>query len=296
MTRSPPVEFGGLKSLSHRAVLPVFFVGMGFVGGACEEGQTPTAMAPTPPPVAPAPPPEPEPPAVTVSFVDESKQVVEGETTEILVALSGAVVSRLLRIQVAVEQETVVDTDYELLTPVLEIPASGMSDRTTTITFKALEDIDFAEGDETLWLSLRAPDQSDIAFGPRLAVTINDAGVSPCDGIRVRVEPPTQTPSHGAVRTQLTIVSDMRSGAVAADWLGPYQDYQGQALGRRIQNQFNLVVEDWSLRVEGATSHQKITIWWNPEEEFGLRFRSSNDACSNEPVLTCTGAACELRR
>ena len=237
----------------------------------------------------------PPPPPVKVSFVEESERVTEGETIEIKVAVSGEA-GEPLRILVAAEQDTVVDADYELLTSVLEIPPSGVSDATATITLRALEDDYFAEGDETLWLRLGTPQESDVEFGPRLALTIDDAGVSPCDGIRVRVDPPTEFPGGGGVvQTRLTLVSDIGAQTVAADWVGPYDDYREQVSRGVSQNQFNLVVEDWSFRTEGVTSHQQITFKWNPEEEFGLRFRSRDGACAGGPVLACTGAGCEMR-
>ena len=289
------MEFDELKSVTVRAVLPGLFVGIGFLVVACDDGQLPTT-SPTPPVVA-TPPPAvvSPPPAASLSFSESVARLTEGEAAEILVVLSGGDASGPLRIEVVAEPDTASDGDYELVTAVLEIPRSAASPTTATVAFRALEDTLFAEGDETLLLRLKPPADSNVEFVRPLPITILDAGVSPCNGVRVRVEPPTLTSPGGAVRTQLTLVSDLRAGTVAADWIGPYQDYQGQALGRRIQNQFNLVVEDWSVRVEGATSHQQITIWWNPEEEFGLRFRSSDGACSNEPVLACTGAACEMR-
>ena len=52
-----------MKSLTGRAVLPVLFVGIGFVVVACKDGQAPTT-SPTPPPAEPAP----QPPAVPVGL------------------------------------------------------------------------------------------------------------------------------------------------------------------------------------------------------------------------------------
>ena len=278
-------------SRTAKAVLPIVFACLGFVVGACEEGQIQTT-SPTAPPAPPQP--DPPPPPVLVSFVEESIRVTEGETIEIPVALSGGDVRRPFRIQIAAEEDSVVDADYVLVTPVLEIRPSGASGTTTTIVFRALDDEQFAEGDETLWLRLEVVGESSVEVGPRLAVTIDDAGVSPCTGIRVRVEPPTEL-SSGAFQTQLTLVSDIRSGAVAADWIGPYADHRGQALGRVFQNQFNVLVKDWSFWMEGATSHQQITFEWNPEEVFGLRFRSSDVTCAGQPTLACSGDSCEMR-
>ena len=271
--------------------------------GACEDGQFPTA-SPTAPPVSPPTPP------ITVSFVEESKRVTEGETIEIQVAVSGHA-SESVRIQVIAEQDTVVDADYELLTPVLEIPPSGVAGRTTTITFRALEDVYFAEGDETLWLRLGTPEESDVEFGPRLAVTIDDVGVSPCSGIQLRAEPPAITDvarvrvrdgSSREIRsatTRFTVTSGSDAETVALYWIGPYRDFDlffSPVFNAGRTAPLHVALLNWGLQMDGLTLRHEMDVEWLADETIGLRFRSASKVCIGEPIASCIGSGCELQR
>ena len=135
---------------------------------------------------------------------------------------------------------------------------------------------------------------------------IDDAGVSPCAGIRVSGEPVSsdvfrdygRSPERsGAVNVRLMFESDSRARAVAMDWIAPYDDYRFVDPERRAPDaEFNVVVEEWSYSIEGSTARQTMTVVWNPEEQLGLRFRSRDGTCTGEPTLVCTGAGCEFRR
>ena len=235
--------------------------------------------------------------------------MAEGQTAEIPVRWSGSSGSAL-RIGVAVRGGSATGEDYELLTADFEIPKSAASG-TAAVSLRALEDELFAEGDETLSLELSAPAGTSVQFGGDLAVSIEDAGVSPCTGIRVAAEPPllrdrlerrtTVQPSETAT-TVFTLVSGPGSEAVALDWIGPYRDYDlgswNPSNRPRVvspTNLFDVVVANWSFQPEESAIRHEFEVEWLSELEIGLRFRSADGACIGEPVAVCTGGGCELR-
>ena len=259
-------------------------------------------------PAAPAAPSTPQ-ASITVSFAEEAARVVEGQTAEIPVRWSGSSGSAL-RIGVAARNVSATGDDYELLTADFQIAPSAAGG-TTTVSLRALEDEFFAEGDETLSLELSAPAGAAVRLDGGLEVAIEDAGVSPCDGIRIRAEPlslqdrwrpgSTEQPSETA-RSRFIVVSGPGSEAVSLDWIGPYRDYDLASWNpsfrpRRVNptNLFHAIVENWSFHAEGSAVQHEIHVEWLSELELGLQFRSADGACTGEPVAACAGGGCELR-
>ena len=250
-------------------------------------------------------------PSFTVSFVESAARLVEGETAEIPVRWSVGSPGRALQIGVTAQDQTTTADDYQLSSESFEIPQSAASG-TAVVSLRALEDELFAEGDETLSLRLVVPSGAAVQLGGNLDISIEDAGVSPCAGIRIRAEPPwlrdyweegsTLQPSETAT-TRFIVVSGTGSEAVSLDWIGPYRDYDLGSWNppfrtRRVNptNQFHAILEDWSFRLEEATLRHEIQVEWLSELELGLQFRSADGACVGKPVAACTGAGCELRR
>ena len=248
-------------------------------------------------------------PSLAVSFVEGAARLAEGETAEIPVRWSGGSPGSALQIGVTAQNQTTTDDDYELLSASFEIPPSAASG-TAVVSLRALEDELFAEGDETLSLQLVAPSGAAAQVGGNLDISIEEAGVSPCAGIRIGAEPPsrqdrregtTLQPSETA-RTRFIVVSGPGSEAVALDWIGPYRDYDlsswNPSFRRRTVNSstlFHVVLENWSFDLEESTLRHEIHVEWLAELEVGLRFRSADGACAGEPVAACTGGGCELR-
>jgi hypothetical protein len=249
-------------------------------------------------------------PSLAVSFVEDAARLAEGETAEIPVRWSGGSPGRALRIGVTAQNQTTTDDDYELLSASFEIPQSAASG-TAVVSLRALEDEMFAEGDETLSLQLVAPSGAAVQVGGNLGISIEEAGVSPCAGIRIGAEPPSRQDSweEGATlqpsetaRTRFIVVSGPGSEAVALDWIGPYRDYDlsswNPSFRRRTVNSstlFHVILENWSFDMEESTLRHEIQVEWLAELEVGLRFRSADGACAGEPVAACTGGGCELR-
>lgn len=291
--------------LGSRMIALALTAGMGVAGCGGDSGGASTPS--TPPTSAP---PTPQPSGLTVSFVEATAVLVEGETAEIPVRWSGGSSSVALQIGVAAQNQTAADEDYELLSESIAIPPSAASG-TANVSLRALEDGLFAEGDETLVMQLVAPSAA-VQVGGNLEVAIEDAGVSPCTGIRIAAEPPslrdlwrageTEQPSETAM-TRFVVVSDTGSEAVALDWVGPYRDYDlsswNPSFRRRNVNSstlFHVVLADWSFHPEESALRHEFQLEWLSNLEVGLRFRSADGACTGEPVAACTGAGCELRR
>ena len=270
--------------------------GFGLIG-CNEQGGAPAPSTPTPAS------------SLSVSFVGSAFGLVEGETADIPVRWSGA--AGALRVGVLAQNQTTSDDDYELLSAGFEIPASSASG-TAAVSLRALEDALFAEGDEIVSVRLVAPSGSAVEVGGSIEVRIEDAGVSPCAGIRISAEPPslhnlweedaTEQPSETAM-TRFTVVSGPGSEAISLDWIGPYRDYDlrswNPTFRRRNVNSSTLlhtVIAEWSLDADASTVRHEMDLEWLAELEIGLRFRSADGACTGEPVAACTGAGCELRR
>ena len=287
-----------------RTIALLWALGLGVAGCGGDQGGAPTTSAP---PAAPAPPAA---SGLTVAFVQATARVAEGETAEVPLRWSGASPGSALQIGVAVQNDTAADEDYELLTATVEIPPSAAGG-TATVSLRALEDELFAEGDETLSVQLVAPSGATVQVGGSLEVVIEEAGVSPCTGIRVAAAPPslenhwgegeTEQPSETAM-TRFILVSGAGSDSVAVDWIGPYRDYDLYAANfsfyrQRVSysNLFDLILEDWSFHPEESGLRHEFRLEWLSNLEVGLRFRSADGACTGEPVAACTGAGCELR-
>ena len=275
-----------------------FAAALGLAAGGCGDRTGSAPAAPSAPQAS-----------ITVSFAEKAARVAEGQTAEIAVRWSGST-SNALRIGVAARNVSATDDDYELVTADFQIAPSAASG-TAMVLLRALEDEFFAEGDETLSLELSAPAGAAVRLDGGLDVAIEDAGVSPCDGIRIRAEPPslrdgwppgsTEQPSETA-RSRFTIVSGPGSEAVSLDWIGPYRDYDLASWNpsfrpRRVNptNLFHAVVENWSFHAEGSAVQHEIHVEWLSELELGLQFRSADAACTGEPVAACAGGGCELR-
>ncbi|MDE2793715.1 MAG: hypothetical protein OXL34_02755, partial [Gemmatimonadota bacterium] len=271
-------------------------------------GDSGGATTPSTPPTSA--PPAPSPPSLAISFVEATATLAEGETAEIPVRWSGGPSGSALQIGVVAQNQTATDEDYEVLSEGFAIPQSAASG-TAMVSLRALEDDFFAEGDETLSVQLVAPSGAAVQVGGSLEVAIEDAGVSPCAGIRIAADPPslrdlwepgkTEQPSETAM-TRFIVVSGPGSEAVALDWVGPYRDYDLSAWNpsfrRRNVNSstlFHTILANWTFLPEASALRHEIRLEWLSNLEVGLRFRSSDGACAGEPVAVCTGAGCELR-
>ena len=292
------------RQIRSRALTFGLAAGLAAAGCGGDPGGAPAPSTPAVPPAVPQ-------PSLAVSFIEGAARLAEGETAEIPVRWSGGSPGSALQIGVTAQNQTTTDDDYELLSASFEIPPSAASG-TAVVSLRALEDEMFAEGDETLSLQLVAPSGAAVQVGGNLGISIEEAGVSPCAGIRIGAEPPsrqdrregrpaTLQPSETA-RTRFIVVSGPGSEAVALDWIGPYRDYDLASWNpsfrpRRVNSStlFHVILENWSFDLEESTLRHEIQVEWLAELEVGLRFRSADGACAGEPVAACTGAGCELR-
>lgn len=288
---------------SARIVTLIVAGGLGAAG--CNESTGPGAPAA----VAPA-----DSSRLTVAFVGNAATVTEGDTVEIPVRYSGGPTTRALPIEIVARNGTTSDADWSLDSESVLIPAASASG-TAMVSLRGLEDDLWAEGNETLVLGLVAPPGSSAQVGSSINVSIADAGVSPCAGVRITAEPPElfnrwegrgnlnvlESPETATIR--MTIQSESGAPSVNLDWIGPYRDYYLSTWNPSFRarpvspnNLLNAILWDWSFESEGSGVRHELRVEWLSEVELALRFRSDDGACRREPVAVCTGIGCALRR
>jgi hypothetical protein len=240
---------------------------------------------------------------VTVSFVEDTVTVAEGETAEIGIRYQVASLASPLRLMVSPLDRNTLPADYELSASGIEIPAGRGTSGTRALSLSALADDDIAEGNEALSLRLVFPAGTQAQLGRDLAVTIADAGGAPCTGIRVRATPITPL---GAVprwvTTSLTVSQDTDAGSVWFEWEGPYlhgeecvdDDCREWWESRSPELEVNLV--EWRIESSVSSTDHVLEIDWRRDKTAGLRFHSPEGNCAGEPAVACTETGCELTR
>ena len=270
------------------------------VAAGCGDGGGDGATPATPPGPAPTPTPQ---PSATISFREITTPVPEGAAAEVGIRYRTANLSTPITLQVEASGGTASEDDYVLSGASLEIPAGSGTTGELTLGLNAVEDTSFAEGDETLFLSVQPPAGSNVRVDGSLEVVISDAGVTPCPGIRVSGEPPVladdwdvPTVETESATIRLTLETEAAAAGVVFDWVGPYRDYHHYEFGNvdpvTALDQ-NLV--HWSFEATAEGVRHTFEIEWLAHLEAGFRFRSEGGGCVGEPEAVCTGAGCELR-
>ena len=274
--------------------------------GAGGDGATPA----TPPGPAPTPTPTPQ-PSATISFREVTTPVPEGAAAEVGIRYRTANLSVPITLQVEASGGTASEDDYVLSAESLEVPAGSGTTGELTLGLNAVEDASFAEGDETLILSVQPPAGSNVRVDGSLEVVIAEAGVTPCPGVRVSGEPPVLADDWDSVPTvetesatiRLTLETEAAAAGVVFDWVGPYRDYHHAAAWNpsfRTRNVDPVTPLDqnlvhWSFEATAAGVRHTFEFEWLAHLEAGFRFRSEGGDCVGEPEAVCTGAGCELR-
>ena len=290
MSVNPPRASGPV------AALLLVAAGCGDGGGA---PATPGAPAPAPQPSA------------TVSFREATKEVTEGAAAEMGIRYRTANLSAPITLRIAASGGNASEDDYLLAAESLEIPAGSGTTGELALEVTTVEDAAFAEGDETLVLSVQPPAGSRVQVDGTFELVIAEAGVRPCAGILVSGQPPVLADaweSLPAVKTEtatmrLTLETDAAAAGVVFDWVGPYKDYHRVAAWNpsfRARNvdpvtQLDQNLVHWSFEPTAEGVRHTFEFEWLAHLEAGFRFRSEDGGCVGAPEAVCTGAGCELR-
>lgn len=271
-------------------------IAAGLAAAGCEEAETPTA------PSAPG-------PRATVAFSSVRLEVREGEVAPLLVRYRVNDLAEDLTLAVSVREDTASADDYALAAASVGIPAA----RTPTsgeraLQFSALADLLLAEGDETLTVGLALPAGVEgVVIGGDLAVTIREAGASPCPGVTARATPPAAADSPAGADSPaaadsaaewvgITLDTEWRDEGLSGgfDFLGPFGKNRVTPFALP---QLGLRLRRWEQETTGgALRHSQGLEWLASDGDLRLGFWSPDGACPGRPVVTCSMRGCSLDR
>ena len=245
--------------------------------------------------------------SASVAFVEDSVRVGEGEARVVGVQYRVRRLDSPLRVGVTVAEDGAGAADYELSETGVEIPAGTGLEGTLPLTFGALADDFFAEGDEGLSLHLAAPEESATEVGTALQLTIADAPVSACAAVSLAGTPPRRVERGRdvVVGTALTLEWGPEAADVHLEWAGPYptreewidvehHPYFRPGISRPNQPGFHL--SDWRIESNGNAARHTMSLEWPANDTLSLRLRSPRGACDGEPVASCGPEGCYLER
>ena len=262
----------------------------------CDGGPSQAPSAPAPPPAPPPPPP------FSASFAEGSPEVREGETIAVGIDYSVRDLASPAMLRITPGVESASAEDFELAVETVEIPAGQDVSGMVSLEITALTDSLFGEGDETLSLSLEPTSAAaNATLGEPVAVTILEAGASPCPGVMIRAEPWREEEwreSRDTTMLATTLEIDLIGGALDTrfELIGPYYDlYEGGNTPRSIPT---FGINSWRvLPGPDGVGHELAVNWpgesWF-EEETQLQFRFLGPTCSGGPIASCSSEACEI--
>lgn len=296
MTRDP-------RPIGAPLLLVLGALGLGACGSGSDAPRTPSVPAP---PTAPAPPPPPI-PDVTVSFPAERIELTEGESALIEVHYTARHLTVPWEFRLAVKDHETPPEDFVLQDGVITIPPGESEDAVSGaafLTVEALEDDQFAEGEETFLLEpvpvVEAGEVAEIEFEP-LPLAIADVAVSPCSGITLSALPWELVESSEGFRPPMpatTLIIEI-TGEGPGPWfdlLGPYATWVPES--RELQPYATFGINRWDVEyIPGGLLH-RLEINWPGEFGFAepqnLEFAFGGGLCLDEPVASCSSTGCTL--
>ena len=277
------------------ATLVVLAALLGLIG--CGDGESPTAL--------PVPESAPRPAPVTVSFVSEALEVLEGGSAEIGVRYQVGTLSAPWRLVISPLAQSASADDFELSATSIEIPAGQEVSGDAFLELTAIRDDLFDEGDETLALRF-VPDESVTAqLGDDLGILIQDGGVSPCPGVSLIATRPVSLEEtdefHGAaVRRVFTVRSNAGRESPAMEFVGPYWATWNPHLENTI---LPVHFASWAMETNDDFMQHELEIWVSEEvgsavypgstldRDFRLALHGAECAAL---VATCSSTQCEM--
>ena len=281
-------------------VLCLAALGLAGLGG-CDAG---TPAPPLPPP-APPPPPVPE---VTVSFSAERLEVAEGDSGVVEVQFEGRHLTAPWEFRIAAPEGDSWMEDFELPDEAIAVPVSEAEEAvsgTASLTIRTLEDLQFAEGEETFVLQpVPVVEGGEVVLEVEapLTLAIADAAVSPCAGVSLSalrwemVAPSEERPGLPMPATTLTIELGGDGFGTTLDLIGPYASWIPDS--RELQPYATFGINRWNLvAVTGGIRHE-LEINWPGEDAFveprNLELALDGGFCAEERIVSCSSTACEL--
>ena len=252
-------------------------------------------------PVAPPPPPPP-PPTFGISFTDAELEVREGETLAVSVRYEVRDLPGPVQVRLSASHEIASEADYELAVNSIEIPAGRDLAGEATFELSALADLFFTEGAEVLPLAFAySAGQADL--GDPVAISILEAGASPCPGVTVVGLPWREEESPDEdVANMLATTLNLEIGAGGAgarlEILGPYFDLG--TYGRIAESVSAFGINRWNVRTGPGTITHELDVnwpgedWFEEEAEQSLDLAFRGGGCTGDPVASCTSDGCEI--
>lgn len=240
----------------------------------------------------------PPPPPFSAHFAEDDLRVTEGETAPVLIRYRINDLTDGVRLGIRLQEETATEDDYEISADFVELPPGRGVSGEASLSLGAARDGSFAEGEEVLSLGFVRPEAAAArrgALGQDLRVTIAEAGVEPCPGIRVRATPPEwlDEPDRWITST-LELEWPADAGETGFDFLGPYSSPFGRDQEDR-NALFRVHLVAWTVReTTGGVRHSVALEWPSWVEDLGLRFPAS-EVCGGEAAVACSIEGCEAR-
>ena len=226
---------------------------------------------------------------VEVSFIQNLLEVPEGESAPVVIHYRVAGLAAARTVQLSALPGTASREDFELEGGPLELPPGEGQSGQVALRLTARTDGLFAEGDETVTIRF-IPDQGvNAELGGDLEVVIEEAGASPCPGVRIAARPPE--PSTGLdhhLTTTLTIERSRAAVGTSLDLVWPYRSvYRGMPPARATR------ISRWQTRETGGVLRHELDVeWWEETSEISVGFVGGQ--CTGDPVAHCFEDGCEL--
>ena len=148
----------------------------------------------------------------------------------------------------------------------------------------------FAEGDETATIRFMPDPGVNAELGGDLEVVIEEAGASPCPGVRIAALPPeSSTGLDDHLTTTLMIERSRAAMGTGLDLVWPYRSvYRGSASPVRTMR-----VSRWEIQDTGGVLRHELNVeWWEETSEISVGFVGGQ--CTGDPVAHCFEDGCEL--
>ena len=265
----------------------IIFTGSFGTIGCSGGGDSPTAPASPPAPVPP-------PAQITVSFVQVSLAVREGEGVEIGVKYQVPTLAAPWQLAVSALPESASPDDFAFPTTTIEIPAGEAISGEAFLELTATPDRVFDEGDETLAVRFVPSPGVNAQLGADLRMVIQDGGVSPCRGVNLVASRPARV--EGFVQRFVTVRLSEASESLAMEFVGPYRETPDIPYWNRV---FPLHVAAWEVEADSDTIRHELDLRLPDGEINGFAVDqhvrlSFHGAECDAAVATCSFAECDL--
>ena len=227
---------------------------------------------------------------VEASFARTLVEVREGESAPVVVRYRVAGLATPKTLEVSTLPDTASREDFELEGGPLGLPPGEGSSGEFALLLTAQTDELFAEGDETVTIRFLPDLRVKAELGGDLEVEIEEAGASPCPGMRITALPPE--PSTGLedhLTTTLMIERSRAALGTGLDLVWPYRSIvRGSSSPIRAMR-----VSRWQTQeASGAIRHELDVEWWEETSEISIGFVGGQ--CAGDAVAHCFEDGCEL--